>query len=113
MVVTLADAVNILKKWREESAPVLIVAESPFRQHFRGIHEPGVDWSMGARGKVSQVTFSPEAKGSKTGIVVFDGRSGNLSLSVGGSVVGAREPHEPQTVPTPIAESNTPFSRAL
>src|SRR5260370_12374456 len=83
VVVTLEDAFTILKKWRDESAPMLIVAESPFRQHFRGIHEPGVDWSMGIRGKVSQVTFSPGSKGPKAGVVIFDGGSGNLSLSVG------------------------------
>jgi hypothetical protein len=87
VVVTLEDAFTILKKWKDESAPILIVAESPFRQHFRGIHESGVDWSMGIRGKVSQVTFSPGAIGPKTRIVVFDGGSGNLALSVGGWAV--------------------------
>ena len=98
MVVTLEDAFTILKKWRDESAPILIVAECPFRQHFRGIHESGVDWSMGLRGKVSHVTFSPGAIGPKTGIVVFDGASGNLSMSVGGCAFVYEEPHEAQPV---------------
>ena len=98
MVVTLEDAFTILNKWKDESAPILVVAESPFRQHFRGIRESGVDWCMGIRGKVSQVTFSPGAKGPKAGIVVFDGGSGNLSLSVGGCAFVYEEPHEAQPV---------------
>jgi hypothetical protein len=107
VVVTLEDALTILKKWRDESAPILIVAESPFRQHFRGIHESGVDWSMGLRGKVSQVTFSPGAIGPKTGIVVFNGDSGNLSLSVGGCAFVYEEPHEAQPVVRGDAEFTT------
>ena len=107
MVVTLEDAFSILKKWRDESAPVLIVAESPFRQHFRGIHEPGVDWCVGMRGKVSQVTFSPGEKGPKAGIVVFDGGSGNLSLSVGGCSFVYEEPYEAQPVVRGEAEFTT------
>ena len=107
MVVTLEDAFTILKKWRDESAPILIVAESPFRQHFRGIQEPGVDWSIGMRAKVSQVTFSPGEKGPKAGIVVFDGGSGNLSLSVGGCAFVYEEPHEAQPVVRGEAEFTT------
>ena len=107
MVVTLEDAFTILKKWRDESAPILIVAESPFRQHFRGIHEPDIDWSVGMRGKVSQVTFSPGARGHKTGIVIFDGGSGNLSLSVGGCAFLYEEPHEAQPVVRGEAEFTT------
>jgi hypothetical protein len=107
VVVTLEDAFTILKKWKDEFSAVLVVAESPFRQHFRGIHESGVDWSMGIRGKVSQVTFSPSAKGPKAGIVVFDGGSGNLSLSVGGCAFVYEEPHEAQPVVRGEAEFTT------
>jgi len=107
VVVTLEDAFTILKKWRDESAPILIVAECPFRQHFRGINEPGVDWSMGMRGRVSEVTFSPGAKGPKTRIVVFDGGSGNLSLSVAGCAFVYEEPHEAQPVVRGDAEFTT------
>ena len=107
MVVTLEDAVTILNKWKDEFAAILVVAESPFRQHFRGIHESGVDWSMGIRGKVSQATFSPGAKGPKAGIVVFDGGSGNLSLSVGGCAFVYEEPHEAQPVVRGEAEFTT------
>ena len=97
MVVTLEDAFTILNKWKDESAPILVVAESPFRQHFRGIHESGVDWSMGIRGRVSQVTFSTDAKAPTASIVVFDGGSGNLSLSVGGCAFVYEESHEAQS----------------
>ena len=107
MVVTLEDAFTILNKWKDESAPILVVAESPFRQHFRGIHESGVDWSMGIRGKVSQVTSSSGAKGPRVGIVVFDGGSGNLSLSVGGCAFVYEEPHEAQPVVRGEAEFTT------
>lgn len=107
MVVTLEDAFTILNKWRDESAPILVVAESPFRQQFRGIHGPGVHWSMGMRGKVSQVTFSPGSTGPKGGIVVFDGGSGNLSLSVGGCAFVYEEPHEAQPVVRGEAEFTT------
>ena len=107
MVVTLEDAFTILNKWRDESAPILVVAESPFRQQFRGIHGPGVDWSLGMRGKVSQITFSPGAKGPKAGIVVFDGGSGNLSLSVGGCAFVYEEPHEAQPMVRGEAEFTT------
>src|SRR5436190_11318487 len=107
VVVTVEDAFTILKKWRDESAPILIVAEYPFRQHFRGIHEPGVDWSMGMRVNVSQVTVTPAAKGQKAVIVVFDGGSGNLSLSVGGCAFVYEEPHEAQPVVRGEAEFTT------
>jgi hypothetical protein len=107
MVVSLEDAFTILKKWRDESAPILIVAEYPFRQHFRGINEPGVDWSMGMRVNVSQVTLSPDGKGQKAGTVVFDGGSGNLSLSIGGCAFVYEEPHEAQPVVRGEAEFTT------
>ena len=107
MVVTPEDASTILNKWKDEFAAILVVAESPFRQHFRGIHESGVDWSMGIRGKVSQVTFSPGAKGHNAGIVVFDGGSGNLSLSVGGCAFVYEEPHEAQPMVQGEAEFTT------
>ena len=107
MVVTLEDAFTILNKWKDESASILLVAESPFRQYFRGIHEPGVDWSMGIRGKISQATFSPGAKGPKAGIVVFDGGAGNLALSVGGCSFVYEEPREAQLVVRGEAEFST------
>ena len=37
MVISLDDAVAILNKWKDESANLLVAAESPFRQTLRGI----------------------------------------------------------------------------
>jgi hypothetical protein len=98
MVVSLEEAITILNKWKDDSAHILVVAESPFRQYLRGIHDSGVDWAMGIRGEVSQVAFSPGTKGPKAGIVVFEGSSGNLSLSIGGCSFVYEEPREAQPV---------------
>ena len=76
MVVSLEEAITILSKWKDDSATILVAAESPFRLHLRGIHDPGVDWTMGIRGRVAQAEFSPGTKGAKAGIVVFEGSSG-------------------------------------
>jgi len=39
MVPTLTDAVTIFRKWKEESAEILAVSESPFQQSRRGMLE--------------------------------------------------------------------------
>lgn len=76
-VISLQDAVAILSKWKEESAHIVVAAESPFRQSLRGIHERGVRWTMSQCVRVSCVD-------PKQGIVEFEGPTGNLSLCVGG-----------------------------
>src|SRR5271157_4348693 len=73
MVISLEDAVAILNKWKEESAHIVVAAESPFRQTLRGIHGHGVRWVMSQRIKVSRVSFFVDTKGSKQGIVEFEG----------------------------------------
>ena len=42
MVISLDEAVAILSKWKDESADILVAAESPFRQTLRGIEGQGV-----------------------------------------------------------------------
>jgi hypothetical protein len=37
MVLFLADAVTVLSKWKDDSAHILVVSESPFQQSRRGI----------------------------------------------------------------------------
>ena len=84
MVLCLEDAVTILSKWKDDSAHILVVSESPFQQSRRGILEQGVDWAIGLQGKVSKVSVNPATKGKKAGTVVFETPGGTLSLSIGG-----------------------------
>ena len=48
MVLSLADAVAIFNEWKEDSAEILVVIESPFQQSRRGILEQGIDRALGA-----------------------------------------------------------------
>ena len=51
MVLNLEDAVTLLSKWKDDSAHILVVSESPFQQSRRGILEQGIDWAIGLQGK--------------------------------------------------------------
>jgi len=62
-------------------------------------------WAYAERYRKSR--FSPRAKGPKAGIVVFDGGSSNLSLSVGICAFVYQEPHEAQPVVRGEAEFTT------
>ena len=42
MVLSLANAVAIFNKWKDDSAEILVVSESPFQQSRRGVHVPVV-----------------------------------------------------------------------
>ena len=42
MVVSLEEAIAILSKWKDDSATILVAAESPFRVHLRDIMIPGL-----------------------------------------------------------------------
>ena len=52
MVLSLEDAVTVLSKWKDDSAQILVVSESPFQQSRRGTLEQGIDWAIGLQGKV-------------------------------------------------------------
>ena len=67
MVLSLADAVAIFNKWKEDSAEILVVIESPFQQSRRGILEQGVDWALGLQGQMSEASIDPIKKGKKAG----------------------------------------------
>ena len=82
MVLSLADAVAIFNKWKEDSADILVVIESPFQQSRRGILEQGIDWALGLQGQVSEASIDPTKKGKKAGTVVLQAPTGNLSLSI-------------------------------
>ena len=82
MVLSLADAVAIFNEWKEDSAEILVVIESPFQQSRRGILEQGIDWALGLQGQVSEASIDPTKKGTKAGAVVLQAPTGNLSLSI-------------------------------
>ena len=84
MIVSVDEAVTILNKWKDDSAPVLIVGQRSFRAGLWAVHEGGVDWNMSLRAKVSQVSFSEGVDFSKRGFVVFEAEGGEMSLAMDG-----------------------------
>jgi hypothetical protein len=75
MVLSLADAGAIFNKWKDDSAEILVVTESPFQQSRRGVLEQSIDWALGLQGRVSEVSIDLNMKGKKAGTVVLDSRS--------------------------------------
>ena len=82
MLLSLEDAITVLNKWKDESASVLVLGHNSFRLGLRSVHEGGVDWNIGLRGTVSQVSVCQGAISSKAGRVVFESPGGTLSLSM-------------------------------
>jgi hypothetical protein len=78
MVVSLANAVAIFNKWKDDSAEILVVSESPFQQSRRGVLEQSIDWALGMQGGVSEVSIDPNIKGTKAGAVVLEAPAGKL-----------------------------------
>jgi hypothetical protein len=78
------EALTVLKKWKDESAPVFVVGQNSSRWGLRNIHEGGIDWNLSLRGTVSEVSVSQGTMSSKAVMVVFKGVAGNLSLSMDG-----------------------------
>jgi hypothetical protein len=83
MVISVEDAIAIFEKWKDDSAHILVFAESPYRHVPRDIERKGLTWEMSQHFKVSRVTTSLGGGGSKKAIVEFEGRTGNLSFSIG------------------------------
>jgi hypothetical protein len=106
MVLSLADAVTIFNKWKEDSAEILVVIESPFQQSRRGILEQGIDWALGLQGHVSEASIDTK-KGKKVGTVVLQAPTGNLSLSIGLCTFVYEEPREAKPVVRAEAEDTT------
>jgi len=107
MVLSLADAVAIFNKWKEDSAEILVVIESPFQQSRRGILEQGIDWALGLQGQMSEASIDPIKKGKKAGTVMLQAPTGNLSLSIGHCTFVYEEPREAKPVVRAEAESTT------
>ncbi len=83
-----------LNKWKDERVSVLVLGQNSFRQGLRSVHEGGVDWNMGLRGTVSQVSVCQGTMSSKAGRVVFESPGGNLSLSMDSCVFSYDAPCE-------------------
>jgi hypothetical protein len=94
MVISLEDAIAIFKKWEDDSAHILVFAESPFRHALREIEGKDLTWEMSQHVKVSRVTTSLGGRGSKKAIVEFEGRTGNLSVSIGRCHFEYQDPRE-------------------
>jgi hypothetical protein len=107
MVLSLADAVAIFNKWKEDSAEILVVIESPFQQSRRGVLEQSIDWALGLQGQVSEVSIDPTKKGKKAGTVALHAPAGNLSLSIGLCTFVYEEPREAKPVVRAEAEDTT------
>jgi hypothetical protein len=107
MVLSLADAVAIFNKWKDDSAEVLVVTESPFQQSRRGVLEQSIDWALGLQGRVAGVSIEPNMKGKKAGAVVLEAPAGNLSLSIGLCTFVYEEPQEAKPVVRAEAASTT------
>jgi len=72
MVLSLANAVALFNKWKDDSAEVLVVSESPFQQSRRGVLEQGIDWAFGLQGQLSEASIDPNKEGKKAGTVVLE-----------------------------------------
>ena len=82
LLLSLEDAITVLNKWKDESASVLVLGQNSFRLGLRSVHGGVVDWNIGLRGTVSQVSVCQGAISSKAGRVVFESPGGTLSLSM-------------------------------
>ena len=107
MVISLADAVAMFNKWKEESANILVAAESPFRETLRGIDGQGVRWAMRQHVKVTQVSFSEEQRPVRRVIVDFAGPAGNLSLLLYKCLIIYGDPREAAPEAKEEAEATT------
>ena len=107
MVLSLADAVAIFNKWKDDCAEILVVTESPFQQSRRGVIEQTIDWALGLQGRVSEVSIELNMKGKKAGTVVLESPAGNLSMSIGLCTFVYEEPKEAKPVVRAEAELTT------
>ena len=104
---SLEEAVAIFSKWKDDSAQILAVSESPFEQSRQGILDKNIDWAMGLRGKVAKVSVDRNMSGKKAWTVVLEAPGGTLSLSIGHCSFVYEEPKEAKPVVREESESTT------
>jgi len=91
---SLEEAVVILNKWKDASAPVFVLGQNSSRWGLRSVDEGGVEWNVGLRGKVSQVSLSQGTISPNAATILFEGAGGNLSLSMDACAFSYDEPCE-------------------
>lgn len=107
MVISMQDAVAILRKWEDESAHIFLGAESPVRQTPRDLETAAVRWTMNQHVKVLRVLAPPVTGESNKAIVEFEGPSGTLSISLGTCRFVYEEPREGGSDVREEAEAST------
>ena len=107
LLLSLEEAVTMLNKWKDESVSVLVLGQNSFGRGLRSVHEGGVDWNIGLRGTISQVSILQGTMSPKAGRVVFESPGGNLSLSMDACVFSYDEPCETPRFPRRDAQSKT------
>ena len=97
MIISLEDAIAIFQKWKDDSAHIVVFAESPYRPALRRVEGTGLTWEMSQHVRVSRVTTSSGGGASKKAIVEFEGRTGNLSVSIGRCHFEYQDPREAES----------------
>jgi len=82
VVISQEEAIAILKKWKDEFAHIVVVAQGPLRQTPSGMQGSEVRWGMTQNVKVSGITAPTDKGGPSGAIVEFEGPTGNLSISL-------------------------------
>jgi hypothetical protein len=113
MVISLEDAIAILRKWKDESAHIFVSAESPLRPTSREKKAGAVRWTMNQHVKVLRVLAPPAIGESNKAIVEFEGPSGTLGISLGGCRFVYEEPREASSDVRDEAETSTVSALSL
>ena len=87
-ILSLTKAVALFSKWKDESAQILAVCESPLQQQ-QGIITTGL------QGKVANVSLNQNI-GKKSATVVFETPAGTLSIPIGNCSFAYKEAKQPK-----------------
>src|SRR5215469_6588348 len=94
MNLSLEEAVSMFNKWKNKGAPVFVFGQNVFQPGLRSVHEGGVDWNIGRRGTIAQVSVPPATGSPVACKVMFESPEGNLSILITGCVFSYSEPYE-------------------
>jgi len=82
MTLSLEEALDLLKRWKDEAISVFIIGQNSSRWGLRSIREGGIDWNISLRGKISEVSVSRGSLSSMAGTIVFKAPGADLLLSM-------------------------------